>query len=42
MPRPRRAWYARLDDLRLWRVLALLFAAGFFLLLILMLSGRRI
>jgi hypothetical protein len=42
MPRSHSAWYTRLDDVRLWRVLALLFAAGFFLLLILMLSGRRV
>ena len=42
MPRPRNAWYARLDDVRLWRVVSLFFAAGCLLLLVLMLSGRRI
>ena len=42
LPLPRNSWRHRIDAMRLWQGLSLLFAAGFFALLILMLSGRRI
>jgi serine/threonine protein phosphatase PrpC len=41
-PPPRRGWRHRLNALRLWQGLALLFGLGFFILLAILLSGRRI
>jgi serine/threonine protein phosphatase PrpC len=42
VPLPRISWRQWLGAARLWQGLTLLFAAGFFVLLILLLSGRRI
>jgi hypothetical protein len=40
-PPPRRGWRHRLNALRLWQGAALLFGLGFFILLAVLLSGRR-
>ncbi len=42
VPLPPITWRRRLDSVQLWRGLTLIFAAAFFILLILMLNGRRI